>query len=161
VSVTAVQLATAYTGLANDGRVAKPTMLRRNEMPATREIMSVRTAHQIREMLGLAVSQQGTGSAAKVRYYNVAGETGTAHKLVGGGYRNDQYISSFAGFAPASHPRLVMVVVIDEPSGGAYYGGLVAAPVFARVMSGALRLLDVPPDNADEESSPIARSMTL
>lgn len=161
VSVTAIQLATAYTGLANDGRMAKPTLLRRNEMPATREIMSARTAHQLREMLGLAVSQQGTGSAAKVRYYQVAGKTGTAHKLVGGGYRNDQYISSFAGFAPASHPRLAMVVVIDEPSGGAYYGGLVAAPVFSRVMSGALRLLDVPPDNADETPPPIPRSVTL
>jgi cell division protein FtsI (penicillin-binding protein 3) len=91
----------------------------------------------------------------------VAGKTGTAHKLVGGGYQNDQYISSFAGFAPASHPRLAMVVVIDEPSGGAYYGGLVAAPVFSRVMSGALRLLDVPPDNADEVPPPVARRVTL
>lgn len=163
VSVTAIQLATAYTALANDGRLIPPTLVRRDSTagpPAAREVFSARTARQLRDMLGLAVGSDGTGTQARVRYYHVAGKTGTAHKMVGGGYRNNQYISSFAGFAPATNPRLVMVVTIDEPSGGAYYGGLVAAPVFARVMSGALRLLDVPPDNADE-APPVIRSVSL
>ena len=80
---------------------------------------------------------------------SVAGKTGTVKKLAESGYSDDRYIAVFAGMVPASEPRLVMVVMIDEPSRGQYYGGLVAAPVFARVMSGALRLLDIPPDDID------------
>jgi cell division protein FtsI (penicillin-binding protein 3) len=83
---------------------------------------------------------------ARVIGYRVAGKTGTAHKLVDGRYAADKYIASFVGLAPASNPRLVVAVMIDEPNGKQYYGGLVAAPVFSRVMTGALRLLAVPPD---------------
>ncbi|MBI4005413.1 MAG: penicillin-binding protein 2, partial [Gammaproteobacteria bacterium] len=90
---------------------------------------------------------EGTGQRAAVTGYRVAGKTGTVHKSVSGGYFEDRYLSLFAGIAPAGDPRLVMVVVIDEPQGEQYYGGQVAAPIFSRVMSGALRLLDVLPDD--------------
>jgi cell division protein FtsI (penicillin-binding protein 3) len=96
-------------------------------------------------MLEQAAGPHGTAPAAQVAGYRVAGKTGTVHKSVAGGYSHDKYLSVFAGLAPASDPRLVMVVMVDEPS-GKYYGGQVAAPVFSRVMSGALRLLAVPPD---------------
>ena len=149
ISVTPLQLARAYGALANDGALQPVTLLRRTEVPAGERIMSERTARAVRGMLELAVSHDGTGSAAQVAYYRVGGKTGTAHKLVNGEYAERRYIASFAGFAPASDPRLVMVITVDEPAGEVYYGGQVAAPVFARVMSGALRLLDVPPDRLE------------
>ena len=95
-------------------------------------------------MLELAVLPGGTAPRAQVAGYRVAGKTGTAHKLEGRGYTN-KYVSSFVGFAPASKPRLVVAVMIDEPAAGQYYGGAVAAPVFSAVTGGALRLLGVPP----------------
>ncbi len=149
ISVTPLQLARAYGALANDGALLPVTLLRRTEVPAGERIMSDRTARAVRGMLELAVSHDGTGSSAQVAYYRVGGKTGTAHKLVNGEYAERSYIASFAGFAPASDPRLVMVITVDEPAGEVYYGGQVAAPVFARVMSGALRLLDVPPDRIE------------
>ena len=91
-------------------------------------------------------SPGGTGMKASVTGYRIAGKTGTAKKIVAGGYSEDKYISIFAGLAPASDPRLAAVVVIDEPSGELYYGSDVAAPVFANVMTESLRLLAVPPD---------------
>jgi cell division protein FtsI (penicillin-binding protein 3) len=97
-------------------------------------------------MLELAVGQGGTGARARVPDYRVAGKTGTVRKLVNGSYAEERYVAWFAGFAPVSDPRLVMVVAIDEPRRGRYYGGEVAAPVFAAVMADALRLLDVAPD---------------
>jgi cell division protein FtsI (penicillin-binding protein 3) len=111
--------------------------------------MSENTARAVRGMLEQAVGRDGTGAAAQVAYYRVGGKTGTAHKLVNGEYTERRYIASFAGFAPASNPRLVMIVTVDEPSGNAYFGGQVAAPVFSKVMAGALRLLNIPPDNLD------------
>ena len=93
------------------------------------------------------VAAGGTGTQAAVDGYRIAGKTGTVKKSAAGGYREDSYLSLFAGIAPASNPRLAMVVVVDEPRGEEYYGGAVAAPVFANVMRGALRMLDVPPDN--------------
>ena len=96
-------------------------------------------------MLELAVQAGGTAPNAQVPGYRVGGKTGTAHKLEGRGYTN-KYVSSFVGFAPASRPRLIVAVMIDEPSAGAYYGGAVAAPVFSTVMGSALRMLGVPPD---------------
>jgi cell division protein FtsI (penicillin-binding protein 3) len=149
ISVTPLQLARAYGALANDGALLPVTLLRRNEPPAGERIMTERTARAVRGMLELAVTGEGTGAAAQVAYYRVGGKTGTAHKLVNGEYAERRYIASFAGFAPASDPRLVMVITVDEPAGDVYYGGQVAAPVFARVMSGALRLLDVTPDRLD------------
>jgi cell division protein FtsI (penicillin-binding protein 3) len=150
ISVTALQLARAYAALANDGVVMPVTLLRRDQPVHGLRVMSAVTARHIRDMLELAVSPAGTGTEAQVQHYRVAGKTGTVHKLVAGDYAEDRYIASFAGMAPASHPRLVMVVTMDEPSEGAYFGGQVAAPVFSSVMSDALRLLNVPPDTPTE-----------
>ena len=150
ISVTALQLARAYTALANDGVVMPLTVLRRDQAVHGLRVMSAVTARHIRDMLELAVSEAGTGTEAQVQHYRVAGKTGTVHKLVAGDYAEDRYIASFAGMAPASHPRLVMVVTMDEPSEGAHFGGQVAAPVFSSVISGALRLLNVPPDTPTE-----------
>ncbi len=147
ISVTPLQLARAYSVLANGGLVLPVSLLRRDSLPDGERAMSEQTARQVRGMLEQAVSQDGTGVAAQVAYYRVGGKTGTAHKLVGGEYAKNSYIASFAGFAPASNPRLVMIVTVDEPQGSAYFGGLVAAPVFSKVMAGALRLLNIPPDN--------------
>jgi cell division protein FtsI (penicillin-binding protein 3) len=115
ISVTALQLARAYGALANDGLMLPVTLLRRDSLVRARRVMSPRTARQIREMLELAVSRTGTGRAAQVLHYRVAGKTGTVHKLVAGNYADDRYVASFAGMAPASNPRLVMVVTVDEP----------------------------------------------
>jgi cell division protein FtsI (penicillin-binding protein 3) len=96
-------------------------------------------------MLELAVQPGGTAPKAQIAGYRVGGKTGTAHKLEGRGYAN-KYVSSFIGLAPASNPRLIVAVMIDEPSAGQYYGGAVAGPVFSQVMAGALRLMSVAPD---------------
>ena len=109
--------------------------------------MAASVAGEVRAMLETVVGVEGTGSRATVTGYRVAGKTGTIHKSAAGGYAADRYVSVFAGFAPASKPRLAMVVMLNEPRNGQYYGGQVAAPVFSKVMTGALRLLDVPPDN--------------
>jgi cell division protein FtsI (penicillin-binding protein 3) len=97
-------------------------------------------------MLELATQTGGTAPRAQISGYRVGGKTGTAHKIEGGGYAADKYVSSFIGFAPASDPRLIVAVMIDEPGAGQYYGGTVAAPVFSNVMAGALRLMSVKPD---------------
>jgi cell division protein FtsI (penicillin-binding protein 3) len=98
-------------------------------------------------MLELAVTKEGTGVKASVPGYRVAGKTGTVHKIVNGRYARNRYFSLFAGIAPASNPRLVMAIIIDEPKGGVYYGGAVAAPVFGRAMGGVLRTLNITPDD--------------
>lgn len=147
VSVTALQLAQSYAIMAADG-IKRPLSLVRREQPPEEEtrVMSAQTAQQLRVMMELAVSTKGTGSKASVPGYRVAGKTGTARKLVNGRYVSDRYLALFAGLAPATRPRLAMVVVVDEPKGGVYYGGQVAAPVFGKVMAGALRLLNITPD---------------
>jgi cell division protein FtsI (penicillin-binding protein 3) len=158
ISVTPLQLARAYSVLANGGLVLPVSMLKRDTLPEGERVMSEQTARQVRGMLEQAVSQDGTGAAAQVAYYRVGGKTGTAHKLVNGEYANNSYIASFAGFAPASNPQLVMIITVDEPQGNAYYGGQVAAPVFSKVMAGALRLLNIPPDNLN---APARRTAAL
>jgi cell division protein FtsI (penicillin-binding protein 3) len=97
-------------------------------------------------MLEEVIRPGGTGTGAAVAGYRIAGKTGTSWKFAAGGYSKDKYISIFAGVAPASNPQLAAVIVIDEPSGELYYGGDVAAPVFADIMADSLRLLAVPPD---------------
>lgn len=146
ISVTLLQLARAYTVFATDGRLMPISLLKVGTPPSGEPVLSPKVARAVRDMLELAVQPGGTAPAARVLGYRVAGKTGTAHKLVGGRYAPDLYVSSFVGMAPASRPRLVAAVMIDEPRAGEYYGGTVAAPVFARVMEGALRMLDVPPD---------------
>jgi cell division protein FtsI (penicillin-binding protein 3) len=146
ISVSLIQLARAYSVFARDGDMVPLTLMRRDASPAGERIVSAETARAVREMLELAVQPGGTAPRARIMGYRVAGKTGTAHKLENGTYATNRYISSFAGFAPASAPRLVIAVMIDEPSAGQYYGGAVAAPVFSQVMQGALRLIGAPPD---------------
>ncbi len=146
-SITPLHLAQAYTVLANDGQRVPVTLLRRDRVPDGTQVLSARTVRQVRDMLELAVSDEGTGRRARTRHYRVAGKTGTVHKLIDGRYSADRYRSVFAGIAPASAPRLVMAVVVDDPTGGRYFGGEVAAPVFSKVMAGALRFLNIAPDS--------------
>jgi cell division protein FtsI (penicillin-binding protein 3) len=146
ISVSLMQLARSYMVFARDGDLL-PLSLTRVDGPVSgaRQVFSAQTAREVRTMLEMAVQPGGTAPKAQVSGYRVAGKTGTAHKLDGGIYAN-VYVSSFVGFAPVSNPRLVVAVMIDEPSAGKYYGGEVAAPVFAQVVGGALRTLGVPPD---------------
>jgi cell division protein FtsI (penicillin-binding protein 3) len=148
LSVTALQLAQAYSVLAADGIKRPVSLVKRDtsQVQGTR-VLSAETARQVRAMMETVVSEQGTARRAAITGYRVAGKTGTAKKAGRGGYGGGRYQAVFAGFAPAGEPRLVMVVMIDEPRGKAYYGGLVAAPVFQKVMEGALRLFNVPPDD--------------
>jgi cell division protein FtsI (penicillin-binding protein 3) len=145
VNVTALQLTRAYAAIAADGVLRPVSMLALDKAPAGERAISASTARQLTQMLEVVVSPIGTGKRAAVRNYRVAGKTGTAQKSAVGGYTDDRHTAFFAGFAPASRPRLVVVVVIDEPQ-GAYYGSDVAAPVFSEIVSGALRVLAVPPD---------------
>ncbi|MBA3022573.1 MAG: penicillin-binding protein 2 [Gammaproteobacteria bacterium] len=145
ISVNLLQLARAYTVFANDGELRPINMLRQVERTAGEPVYSIRTARAVRDMLELVVKPGGTAPLAQIRGYRVAGKTGTAHKLQNGRYV-DEYVASFVGMAPASDPRLIVAVMVDEPSGAQYYGGLVAAPVFQSVMSASLRALDVPYD---------------
>lgn len=145
LSVTALQLAQAYTALANDGVMMAARLERLPEPSTGQQVLSARTARQIRTMLEGVVTE-GTGQLASVPGYRVAGKTGTVHKTAKHGYAEDHYRSLFAGMIPASRPRLVAVVIIDDPQGKAYYGGMVAAPVFSKVMQETVRLLGVPAD---------------
>jgi cell division protein FtsI (penicillin-binding protein 3) len=146
ISVSLVQLARAYTVFARDGELV-PLSLVKSAVPAAgTRVLSAQTAREVRAMLELAVQPGGTAPRARIMGWRVAGKTGTAHKQENGGYAADKYIASFVGLAPASSPRLVVAVMIDEPSNGEYFGGVVAAPVFAEVARGALRSLGVPYD---------------
>ena len=156
VSVTPLQLAHAYSAIAADG-VLRPVSFLINEdedgtkAPEGERVMSVETARAVRKMMQRVVSDKGTGQRASVANYSVAGKTGTVHKFIAGGYAEDRYISIFSGMVPADKPELVMVVMIDEPRNGEHFGGLVAAPVFSQVMSGAMRLLDIAPDRISKK----------
>ncbi|MFN3884822.1 MAG: peptidoglycan D,D-transpeptidase FtsI family protein [Rhodocyclaceae bacterium] len=146
ISVTLIQLARAYQVFARNGDLV-PLSLTRVEMPPAvgTRVFSEQTAKEMRAMLERVVQPGGTAQKAQVAGYRVAGKTGTAVKLEGGTYVN-RYVAAFVGFAPVSDPRLIVAVMIDEPSAGKYYGGDVAAPVFSSVMGSALRALGVPPD---------------
>jgi len=146
ISLSLVQLARAYTVFANDGEIKPVSLVRMKEPPVGQQVFSAATARSVRDMLETVVQPGGTAPHAQVMGYRVAGKTGTAHKLDVGGYAADRYVSSFVGMAPASNPRLIIAVMIDEPSDGKYYGGTVAGPVFSAVMAGALRQLAVPQD---------------
>lgn len=146
ISVTPLQLARAYTALAADGELKPISFLHNEQVAAGTRAMSAKTAKAVRKMMQAVVGDEGTGKLAQVANYSVAGKTGTVHKFVAGGYAEERYLSIFAGMVPAESPELVMVVMIDEPRNGKHFGGDVAAPVFSTVMSGAMRLLDIPPD---------------
>jgi len=155
ISVSLLQLARAYTIFATDGQLQPLTLVRRDQPAPAKRVISERTALAIRSMLELVVKAGGTAPRARVLGYRVAGKTGTAHKLDDRGYAGDSYVSSFVGLAPASNPRLLVAVMIDEPSAGEYYGGVVAAPVFSRVMSEALHMLSIPPDAPMSDPAPV------
>ena len=146
MSLSLAQLARAYTVFARDGELVPLTLVKTGTAVSGEKVLSAETARAVRGMLELAVQPGGTGPRARVMGWRVAGKTGTAHKQENGTYAPDKYLSSFVGLAPVSAPRLVVAVMLDEPSAGQHYGGAVAAPVFSQVMQGALRLLNVPHD---------------
>lgn len=145
ISVNLLQLARAYTVFANSGVMKTVTLLKQETPTVGAQVYSAATAHAVRDMLEMVVKPGGTAPLAQITGYRVAGKTGTAHKLEGGQYVN-KYVASFVGLAPASNPRLIVAVMINEPGGAEYYGGQVAAPVFSNVMGASLRLLNVPND---------------
>ena len=155
ISLSLIQLARAYTTFANDGEIKPISLLKLKEPPIGQHVLSAQTAHEIKDMLELVVQPGGTAPRAQIAGYRVAGKTGTAHKLVNGQYAEKLYVASFIGMAPASNPRLIIAVMIDEPSAGQYYGGAVAAPVFSNVMAGALRTLAVPQDAPLNNITPV------
>jgi len=155
ISVSLLQLARAYTIFCTDGMLQPLTLLKRDGPVSGQRVISPGTAVAVRTMLETVVQPGGTAVRAQVMGYRVAGKTGTAHKLEGHGYAEDRYVSSFVGLAPASAPRLLIAVMLDEPGGNQYYGGVVAAPVFSAVMSEALRMLSVPPDAPIMEIRPV------
>ncbi len=149
LSLTPLQLARAYSVLADDGLIKPVSFTVTSEMPVSERIFQVETAARLRSMMEKVVADGGTATRAQVPGYRIAGKTGTVKKSSRSGYSEDKYLSLFAGMAPASDPRLVMVVVVNEPRKNGYYGGVVAAPVFSKVMAGALRLMDITPDHLE------------
>lgn len=145
ISVNLLQLARAYTIFADEGELMPVSLLKLNQPVIGRPVFSAKTADEVRVMLESVVLPGGTAPLAQVAGYRVEGKTGTAHKLENGRYIN-RYVASFVGMAPASSPRLIVAVMIDEPAGKEYYGGQVAAPVFSKVVGEALHLLNVPND---------------
>jgi cell division protein FtsI (penicillin-binding protein 3) len=149
LSVTALQLAQAYAVIANGGLRPRISFVRVERPDEPVRVLSERTAAAVRRMLGTVLGADGTAARARIPGYQVGGKTGTSRKSTAGGYADDRYFALFAGMAPLSRPRLVGVVVVDEPSAGGYYGGEVAAPIFKEIMQGALRLLGEPPDGPE------------
>lgn len=149
VSSSVLQLAKAYTALADDGILHSVSLLKREEDNDAKRVFTAKIAKKVREMLEHVVSEDGTAFQARVDGYRVAGKTGTAKKAKAGGYAEKSYQAVFVGMAPASDPQFVIAVMVDEPSAGKYYGGQVAAPIFSKVMSGALRLYGIAPDKED------------
>ena len=163
VSVSALQLARAYTVFTNDGVLLPATFLKREGDVIGKQILSVKTARTMAQMLETVTQTGGTATKAQVPGYRIAGKTGTAYKLVNGQYADNLYLSSFVGFGPVSNPRYIIAVTIDEPGAGKHYGGDVSAPVFANVLSQALRISGVPPDaqQVREASAPGAAPVQL
>ncbi|MEP5764449.1 MAG: penicillin-binding transpeptidase domain-containing protein [Halieaceae bacterium] len=158
LAVTPLQLARAYGVIASGGRLLTPSLIKQESRRVeARQVIAPRVAAQVLEVLHAVTGAEGTARGAQVAGYTVAGKTGTAHKVGSGGYADDRYLAFFAGIAPASEPRLVTIVLIDEPKGDHYYGGEVAAPVFSRITAGALRLLNVVPDAVPAAAESVAQ----
>jgi cell division protein FtsI (penicillin-binding protein 3) len=145
LSASLLQVAHAYTVFARDGDMVSLTLVRRQGKPTSVQVFSPAVASAVSAMLEDAAGPDGA-KLAQVQAYRVAGKSGTARKLVNGKYSTKQYRSSFVGYAPASNPRIVVAISIDEPDSGVYYGGRVAAPVFSEVVASSLRRLGVQPD---------------
>lgn len=146
ISVTPVQLARAYAVLANGGIKLPVTILHRDQPQTGEQVMNPRIAQQMLTLLESVVTKGGTGARARIPGYRVAGKTGTARIAGLHGYQERRYESSFVGIAPVTHPALVVAVIVHDPQGKHYYGGQVSGPIFARIMEGALRILNVKPD---------------
>lgn len=154
LSVTPIQLARSYAMLASEGRTRPVTMLKATEPPPATQVFPPEHVAELVKMMETVTQKGGTAVKAAIPGYRVAGKTGTVHRLGQHGYEADRYISLFAGFAPVSDPRVVCVVIVNDPRGGVYYGGAIAAPVFSAVVRGALRLMNVPPDNVPTDDVP-------
>jgi len=160
LSVTAVQMVHAYATLANNGLAVPLSMTRVDNLPSGSQAIPPEVAKTLQGMLQQVVEAPRGVFRAQVPGYHVSGKSGTARKASVGtkGYTQNAYRSLFAGFGPSTNPRLAMVVVIDEPSKAGYFGGLVSAPVFGRVMAGALRLMNIAPDNLPTEEQQTANA---
>ena len=157
ISTSALQLARAYTVLGNGGILRSVSLIKQDEAPLGRRVFSSDVMKQVVKMMERVVLPGGTARRAAVENYTVAGKTGTIKQASSGGYADGRYVSTFAGVIPASKPRLAMVVMVDDPQGDKYYGGLVAAPVFSEVMTGAMRLLNIAPDNLSTTQLQVAQ----
>ncbi len=148
LSASLFQMARSYTVFSNGGKVIPATMLKTHEAPVGVPVFSERTANQVRKMLQMAAGPGGTGQKAQTVGYSVGGKSGTARKQVGKSYASGKYRAWFTGLAPIDHPRIIVAVMVDEPSNGVIYGGAVAAPVFSEVVQQTLRMMGVAPDMA-------------
>ena len=146
LSASLFQMAHSYTAFEHDGRIIPLTMLKSTEPAVGVKVFSPENAQAVRRMLQMAAAPGGTGQLAQTVGYSVGGKSGTAHKQVGKGYASDKYRAWFTGMAPIDTPRIIVAVMIDEPSNGQYFGGVVAAPVFSEVVQQTLRLMNVQPD---------------
>ena len=158
LAATPLQVARAYAALGNGGVPPEVSFVKTDRAPSASQPMQAMPAAVAAQILGMleeAVEPGGTGPRARVDGYRVGGKTGTTRKSEAGGYSEDRYHSAFAGLAPMSDPRLSVVVVIDEPAGGEYYGGAVAAPVFSEIVEGSLRVLGIAPDGPEMMRSPV------
>jgi len=149
LSASLFQIAHAYTAFAHDGEVIPVNLLKNNgEQPAGVQVFSPLVASEVRQMMHLAAAPGGTAPLAQTEGYSVGGKTGTAHKQVGKGYAGNKYRAWYTGMSPIDKPRIIVAVMVDEPSAGKYFGGLVAAPVFSQVVQQTLRIMNVMPDLA-------------
>ncbi|WP_029000645.1 peptidoglycan D,D-transpeptidase FtsI family protein [Azohydromonas australica] len=146
LSASLLQIAQAYTAFARDGEVVPVSMFKQDAPPPGLRVFKPETARQVRKMLQMAAGPGGTGPLAQTIGYSVGGKSGTAHKQEGRGYASNKYRSWFVGLAPVDKPRVIVAVMVDEPSNGKYFGGAVAAPVFSQVVQHTLRLKNVEPD---------------
>ena len=146
LSASLFQMAHSYTSFAHDGQIIPVTMLKKNEPAVGVKVFSAENAHAVRRMLQMAAAPGGTGQLAQTVGYSVGGKSGTAHKQVGKGYASNKYRAWFTGMAPIESPRIIVAVMIDEPSDGKYFGGIAAAPVFSEVVQQTLRMMGVQPD---------------
>jgi cell division protein FtsI (penicillin-binding protein 3) len=148
LSASLFQMAHSYTSFAHDGEIIPVTMLKSDVPAVGTRIFSVQTARSVRKMLQMAASPGGTGPLAQTLGYSVGGKSGTAHKQIGKGYASNKYRAWFTGMAPIDKPRVIVCVMVDEPSNGEHFGGAVAAPVFSEVVQQTLRIMGVQPDMA-------------
>jgi len=148
LSASLFQMAHSYTAFAHDGQIIPVTMLKSADPAVGTPVFSAQNAAAVRKMLQMAAGPGGTGQKAQTVGYSVGGKSGTAHKQVGKGYASNKYRAWFTGMAPIEKPRIIVAVMIDEPSAGEYFGGAVAAPVFSEVVQQTLRMMAVQPDMA-------------